>query len=88
MAILIEGSAFCALCNAPLYAEEEIVLIPAFIEDRTHNLFRFSDSSMHQSCFKIWKDRTSLIDEFNLFYQTHYRGLRVMSDDGSIENQE
>lgn len=88
MAIMIEGSTLCKLCNAPLYAEEEIVLIPAFIKDRTHNLFRFSDSSIHKSCFMNWKDKMSLIDEFNLYYQKHYRGLRVMSDDGYIENKE
>ena len=86
MAIVIRGSSICATCENVLQDEDELVLIPAFIEDTSSQLWRYSDAAFHKNCFMNWDNRNRLITEFNGYYERHYRGMRVMDDEGNISD--
>jgi hypothetical protein len=88
MTILIWGSSTCPLCNKLLSQEECLVQTTAFVEDPKHPMWRFSDACMHRDCFLIWPDRDNFISCFNDFYGSHYRGIRHMLPDGTIEERE
>ena len=86
MAIVIGGSSTCALCDEVLEDEHELVMTPPFIEDSSSNLWRYSDAAFHKNCFMAWESRKLLIDTFNEHYEKHYRGMRVMDDEGTISD--
>ena len=87
MAITIRGKSCCALCSEVLDAGQELFATSAFIEDQSHRFWRYSDASMHLTCFLAWPDRSDFIDEFNAYYSRHYRGMFFMHPDGTIDRR-
>lgn len=86
MAIVIGGSSTCALCDEVLEDEHELVMTSPFIEDTSSDLWRYSDAAFHKNCFMAWESRKRFIDSFNEYYEKHYRGMRVMDDEGTISD--
>jgi len=86
MAIVFEGMSSCCLCEKKLKENDELVLIPAFMEDSSHELWSFTDTGYHKDCFINWERKSELISEFNKYYERHYRGMRVMDEEGTISD--
>lgn len=84
MAIVFDGETTCALCDKKLQENESLVLIPAFFEDSLHSLWKYTDVGFHRDCFMQWERKVELVSEFNEYYKKHYRGIRVMDNDGNI----
>ena len=57
MAMILEGSSQCSICERPLYSRDGIVFFGHFISDTEDPLWRFSDSAMHRKCFLSWPPR-------------------------------
>lgn len=87
MALILPGSR-CALCEQVLEAADEVLATTAFIEDRDHPFWKYSDAAMHQRCFMAWPEREGFIACFNAYWDTGYRGIRHMCADGTIEDRE
>lgn len=88
MAIVISGKTECPVCNAVIAEPDDLVATSAFIEDASHPLSQYSDAAMHRACFMSWGRRREFIDLFNKFWSSRYRGIRLMHDDGSIEEKD
>jgi hypothetical protein len=52
MSILIRGLTRCPLCGATVTADEEAVLLPAFVWNELDPLTVFNDAAMHKACFE------------------------------------
>ena len=78
------GLTNCPICESLLEEKHSIVMIPPFIEDTRNSLWKYTDTGMHQQCFDNWDCRAHLVALYNSFYKAHYRGYRIMNDDGSI----
>ncbi len=88
MALVILEKSECAICGKVLHKDEPLVMTSPFIEDRSHPLWRFSDAAMHRVCFLGWSERVLFIETFNSYLDRHFRGMRDMLEDGSIEERE
>lgn len=88
MALILRGKSRCALCDEVLEEGEELFATSAFLSDEAHPLWRYSDAAMHLSCFRDWPDREAFVAEFNSFWAHHFRGMRFMHSDGTIEERE
>ena len=88
MSLVILGTSTCALCDRILAEGESLVSTSAFIRDRGHPLWPYSDAAMHSDCFSDWSERADFVSEFNRFWAQNYRGMRFMHPDGSIEERE
>lgn len=84
MAVIFNGISICRLCDQVLESDQEIVMIPPFVEDSSSPLWAFSDVTFHKSCFMGWEKRKELIHAYNGYYRKHYRGMRVMDEEGYI----
>ena len=84
MVLLIEGCSVCPICSAVLEDGDEIVMIPAFIEDQSSELFPYSDSGIHRKCFRSWPLRNKFVDTFNGYYRRHYRGMLAIDLKGNV----
>jgi len=85
MALLIRGKTKCSICERVSESGDAWVGTPHFIADQNHHLWKFSDSAMHQSCFRSWEHA----EEFRKLYNTIWPTLvphapREMLKDGSI----
>ena len=87
MALVLLGKSACALCGQVLCSDQDNVLIPA-VPIRASSLARFADVAVHLGCFMSWSLRPMLIAEINSYYDAHYRGMRYMNEDGSIEDRD
>lgn len=88
MALIIRGSSLCALCETLLLADEDILAFPAFIAERSDDLWRFSDSAVHSSCFLTWERRNQFVERFNSTARWHIWGndtYHRMTSNGDIE---
>ena len=85
MAIIIEGKTECDLCGSILAQGDEVVATPHFIRDEAHELWRFSDSAMHRSCFVAWERAGEFRSLYNELWPTLMsQHPREMLADGSI----
>jgi len=50
MALLVRGRTRCVVCDEVVEESDEVVGLPAFVRDRTSELFRFSDGVIHAAC--------------------------------------
>lgn len=88
MAVVVRGKTECALCAEVIATGDDIFSTSAFVEDPGHELWRFSDAAMHQSCFLAWPRGEAFVELFNRYYAQHYRGMRFMRPDGTIEDRD
>ncbi len=88
MSLIFGGTTRCAICETAIDVDSQTVSTTAFIENSSDPLWKLSDAAMHSSCFANWALRRRFIDAFNAYYAKHYRGIRVMLEDGSIEERE
>ncbi len=51
MALLLRGKTKCPLCGKTIEEGQEVVAFPAFLPGG-HSFADFSDTSMHESCFR------------------------------------
>jgi len=85
VAIIIRGVTACPICGDVIADGDALVSTTHFIHDETHELYRYSDSAMHQPCFVRWECR----DAFRAAFNKHWPKLlpnhrRQMMEDGSI----
>src|SRR5215468_511251 len=96
MALISRGKTKCALCNAVIKENDEIVATSHFIADDKDPLWRFSDAAMHKNCFLEWDQRQKFVEKYNQTIGSITWGngtYHYMKDDGAIvslkrENQE
>lgn len=86
MALFLVGKSECPLCSEVIASAGQARVFPAFIEDRNHPLWQFSDSAIHVQCFMQWPHRAAFVQAHNDYFALHYRGSRVMGPDGIIQN--
>ena len=84
MALVIVGQSTCSVCSEILEESQPLATFPAIPFEPGSELSEFSDSAMHQTCFDSWSLREAFVDEFNRYFESHYRGLRRMRADGAI----
>jgi hypothetical protein len=87
MALIFRGKTKCALCDGVLKVDDAIVATSHFIADIQHPLYRFSDATMHKTCFLNWDQRQSFVDLFNQIVGGIIFGngtSKHMRDDGAI----
>lgn len=65
MALILFGKTECSLCGNVIMDDDDIVANSHFIADRNDPLWRFSDSTMHRSCFLAWDQREAFVTKFN-----------------------
>ena len=82
--MIISGQSKCSICDKVLDEQERYILIPAFLEDESHVLFQYTDTGFHQDCFNKSSFRDDLVSAYNEYYKAHYRGMRIMNDQGEI----
>ena len=88
MALIITGQSKCAICGEVIQKSELLVTTSPFIKDKSHPLWRYSDAAMHRPCFLAWSGRLFFIKTFNEFFDSHFRGMRRMLEDGTIEEHD
>jgi hypothetical protein len=88
MALIITGKSGCAICGKVLQKGEALVATSPFIGNKDHPLWCYSDAAMLKSCFLTWSERLFFINTFNEHFGRHFRGMRFMLEDGSIENRD
>ena len=87
MALVLLGQSQCPLCRGVLESEDGVFATSGFpVSDPA--LEPFMDAGMHNACFMAWPMREQFIREFNEYYEAHYRGMRFMNENGSIEERE
>lgn len=50
MALLVRGRTRCVVCNKVIGGEDAVLSVPAFVRDRTSDLFPYSDGVVHVDC--------------------------------------
>ena len=65
MAVYSPYDTMCAICENDLSRKDDNVTTSRFIADRTHPLYRFSDTVMHRACFMSWEHREAFVQSFN-----------------------
>ena len=81
------GKTTCSICGVVLNREDDVVMCSAFIGDQADPLWRFSDSTMHRSCFLAWPLRVSFIGRYNQEIGSITWGngtYHYMRDDGTV----
>lgn len=78
MTVFIAGASKCPICERVILSPNDAILIPTFITDRTHPLYKFSGLAMHRTCFTKWSLRDQLVTSFNDAY------AECPTDDGRI----
>ena len=63
MALIFEGESRCSIRNEAMDTDKNVVLWSAFL-DRSHKLWKYSDSGMHQECFSRWKHKEEFEDAY------------------------
>jgi hypothetical protein len=87
MALVFEDLTCCPICEGTIKRDDAIVATSAFLEDKSHALWRFNDAAMHATCFANWSERDSFVALFNSYYAKYYRSMRFMLPDGEIVEQ-
>jgi hypothetical protein len=88
MALIFRGKSTCALCDLVIETGDEIMATSGVPVSASDPLAAFYDAGMHHACFMGWRLRESFIRKFNDYFEQHYRGMRFMREDGSIEERE
>ncbi|MCP3883713.1 MAG: hypothetical protein GY701_35705 [Sulfitobacter sp.] len=52
MALLVRGRTRCVVCDRVVEDSDAAIALPAFVRDRTSELFRFSDGILHTACLE------------------------------------
>ena len=85
MAIVVRGKSACSICNQILRDGDDIIGTPHFIADTAHQLYRFSDSAMHQLCFEGWEHAQQFRSLYDKVWAESVPHIpREMRADGSI----
>src|SRR5712664_2973304 len=84
MALVLRGLSECPICGQVINDSDNVVMAPAFLASNNHPLWKFNDAGMHAACFSGWNRRDSFIAAFNDYFARHYRGMRVMLENGDI----
>jgi tetrahydrodipicolinate N-succinyltransferase len=87
MALVCEGLTRCPICKGIIARDDAVVAAGAFVEAKSHPLWRFNDAAMHAPCFASWSERDSFVALFNSYYAKHYRSMRIMLPDGKVVEQ-
>lgn len=87
MALTFLGKTECRLCGTVVRQGDVLVTTSGSPVDEKDPLFAFYDATMHQTCFLSWNQRLTFIRKFNEHYEKHYRGIRYMREDGTIEDR-
>lgn len=66
MAIIIRGVSRCPICGEVLEEGQPLVAFPAFLSPGD-DLWRYSDSAMHEHCFEAWEHRDAMIHKYRVF---------------------
>jgi hypothetical protein len=78
MTVFIAGASTCPICEKVILSPNDAILIPTFILDRDHPLYKYSGLALHRPCFTKWNLRDQIICCFNEAY------AECPTDDGRI----
>ena len=73
MAIIIHGRSLCSICKKVLKEKNDIIGWPHFLS-KEYELWQYSDSGMHRSCFEKWEHKEEFLDLYR------YRPLTDFED--------
>lgn len=89
MALTILGKTVCPICGKILISDDDIFSTSGSdVVKADDPLWMYQDAAMHRNCFLMWPLRENFIRHFNEYFRLHYRGMRVMSENGEIEECE
>lgn len=66
MVIIVRGASQCSICGRVLETGQSLIGFPAFLP-QDDELWKFSDSGMHEQCFETWEHRDAMIHKFRVF---------------------
>ena len=64
MAIIIQGFSTCSICRQELEENGNILSWQSFLPS-DHQLWQYSDSAMHESCFQKWEHKNEFEELYN-----------------------
>jgi hypothetical protein len=88
MALIFTGKTTCAICGAILKEGEDIFGTAGGPIQPNDPLWRYQDAGMHRDCFRKWPLRDSFRKKFNEYFDRHFRGMRFIREDGTMEERE
>ena len=82
MAIIIRGKTTCSICRSLIMEGDDLVATQHFLQDRSDPLWRYSDSTMHRSCFLSWSGAAPFRATFNRICGAPgvYRPMQMLED--------
>lgn len=96
MAIIIRGASKCSICGEILGEGQPLIAFPAFLSPGDE-LWRYSDSAMHEPCFDAWEHRQAMTHKYRIAtgeireepqpHKTHIAVLGCPDDRADLLNQ-
>jgi hypothetical protein len=74
---ITSGRAHCALCGKAIHPDDDAFVTPDFLADESDEFWRFSDASVHRTCFLVWDRRKAFVARYN------HTARRLVAADGS-----
>jgi hypothetical protein len=59
------GSAICVLCGAAIHPDDDAFVTPDFLADESDPMWRFTDATVHRTCFIVWDRRKMFVARYN-----------------------
>ena len=88
MALVFLGQTPCAICGVILKEGDDIFATSGGPITPNDPLWQYQDAGMHRSCFQAWPLRDSFRQLFNEHFDRHFRGMRFIREDGTVEERE
>ncbi len=87
MTLTLVDHSRCSLCDEAFGPADDVVAATAFVDDPDSDLFPFSDTAMHRTCFIAWPERGRFVAAYNEHFAKHFRGVEYMYPDGRTEQR-
>lgn len=71
------GCATCILCGEAIKPGDDAFVTPDFLAAESDPLWRFTDATVHRTCFIVWEHRKTFVARYNRLAQ------RLAAQDGT-----
>ena len=88
MAQIIQNKTPCAICGNVLKQDDDIIGTSGGPMPPEDPLWQYQDAGMHRACFRDWSLRDDFRERFNTYWERHCRGMRYMTEDGTVEDRD
>jgi hypothetical protein len=88
MALILLGKTTCAICGVVLNDGDDIFATSGGVMQTNDPLWKYQDAGMHRHCFRNWPQRESFRQKFNDYFDRHFRGMRFIREDGTLEDRD